>query len=138
VVKIDFTGVEDREFEPLPVGRHKAKVSGCTYVEASQRSGEPGFAWEFTVTEPEFEGRKAFLNTSLQPQSLWATKRIFRALGVPPDQLEGEIDIEPEDMVDRECFIMIRHEKWEGQNRQRVSRVLALDEATEAEGVAPF
>lgn len=135
-VKIDFTGVEAREFEPLPVGRYFARVSGCTYVEASQRSGEPAVAWEFTVEGDEYDGRKGFMNTSLQPQARWSTKRILKALGVPDDELEGEFDFEPEDYVGRECVIVIGHETYEGEKRQRVRRVLASDAIGSAE--SPF
>jgi len=135
-IKIDFTGVETREFEPLPVGRHLARVSNCTYVQESARSGEPSVAWEFTVEGGEFDGRKGFLNTSLQPQAKWATKRVLVALGVPEEDLQGEIEFEPADMEGRECVIVIGHEVYEGEKRQRVRRVLGPDAISSAE--TPF
>jgi len=134
--KIDFTGVEAREFEPLPVGRYPARVSNCLYVEQSARSGEPAVAWEFTVDGGEYDGRKGFMNTSLQPQAKWSTKRILKALGFSDEELEGEFDFEPGDLTDRECVIVIGHEMYEGEKRQRVRRVLSPD--APGSGETPF
>ena len=135
-IQIDFSGVEAREFEPLPVGRYPAKVSNCVYVEKSARSGEPSIAWEFTVEGDEYDGRKGFLNTSLQPQAKWSTKRILLALGVPDEDLQGEFDFNPEDMIDRDCVIVVGHEMYEGEKRQRVRRVLSSDAISAGE--VPF
>ncbi len=135
-VKLDFTGIEAREFEPLPVGRYFARVTNCQYVEQSARSGEPTIAWEFTCEGGDYDGRKGFLNTSLQPQAKWAVKRVLLALGMPKEELEGELDFEPEDMNGRECVIVIGHETYEGEKRQRVRRVLGPDAASSPE--TPF
>ena len=43
-MKIDFGGVEVREFEPLPAGRHLSKLSSVEFVAESSRSGEPAVA----------------------------------------------------------------------------------------------
>lgn len=135
-ILIDFAGIEAREFEPLPVGRYPAKVSNCQYVEKSARSGEPSVAWEFTLEGGEYDGRKGFLNTSLQPQARWSTKRTLLALGVPEEELEAKFDFNPDDMIDRDCVIVVGHEMYEGEKRQRVRRVLSADALSTAE--TPF
>jgi len=135
-MKIDFSSVEVREFEPLPTGRYLAKLTTTDYIEASSRSGEPAVAWQFTVDGGEYDGRKAFLNTSLQPQSLWSTQRILTALGMTKEEIDAlEWDTEnPEgiqstlnELLEASCVIVIGHEKYEGTKRQRVRQVLSAE-----------
>jgi len=146
--KLNFSEVEVRDFEPLPRARYMSKMTQAEYVPESKRSGEPAIAWEFTVNGGEFNNRKGFLNTSLQEQSLWSTQRILMALGMDKeavDNLDWDTD-DPDtiqstlnDLVGADCVIVIRHEKFEGENRQRVSRVLAADQTqgvANAEGAA--
>lgn len=144
---ISFQDVESKSFEPLPKGKFLSKVSTLEYNAESKRSGEPNLAWEYTVQGGEFNGRKAFLNTSLMPQSLWNTMRILIALGYTEEEVKSrEWDFEDpdtiEEIVGRDCVVVIRHEKFEGENRQRVSRVLSKDNLSgvlNAEGgAAPF
>lgn len=129
---INFSGVEAKTFEPLPRARYLSKISGLEYIAESKRSGEPALAWEFTVTGGEYNGRKGFLNTSLQPQSLWNTMRILMALGYSDEEVKSrDWDFEDpeviEELIGRPCVIVIRHEKYEGEDKQRVSRVLSAD-----------
>lgn len=133
-MKIEFGSVEVREFDPLPTGRHLSKLSTADYVEESSRSGEPTIAWQFTVDGGEYDSRKAFLNTSLQPQSLWSTQRVLMALGMSkedvdalgwdtehPEQIQSDLD----NLLESPCVIIIGHEMFEGTKRQRVRRVLS-------------
>lgn len=136
--RVSFAEVETREFEPLPKGRHSAKLSSAEYVPESKRSGEPGIAWEFAIEEDDYRGRKGFLNTSLQKQSLWATQRVLVALGMDKKAIDA-LDWDTDDpatiqdtlngLVGSDCVIVVRHEKYEGVDRQRIARVLASDEA---------
>ena len=144
-MKIDFGGVEVREFEPLPAGRHLSKLSSVEFVAESSRSGEPAVAWQFTVDGGEYDGRKAFLNTSLQSQSLWSTQRVLMALGMDKEEIDGldwdtddpaGIQSDLDELLERSCVIVIGHEMFEGVKRQRVRRVLSA-EGVEKEEV-PF
>jgi len=135
-----FDDVEVRDFEPLPVGRYPAKTTVVEYVAESARSGEPALAWQLTVQGGEYEGRIGFLNTSLQvgdeetgkKDARWATQRVLLALGFTKEELDAkEWDWEdPEVMdslLDRDCIIVIGHEMYEGEKRQRVRRVLPAE-----------
>ncbi len=149
MTKIGFQGVENREFEPLPRGRFLAKLSSAEFIPQSKRSGEPGIAWETTVTGGEYDNRKGFLNTSLQPQALWSTQRILMALGMTKDEIDAlqwdtddpeSIQSTLNELIGEECVIVIRHEKYEGEDRQRVSRILDtsnLQGVSNAEAGAP-
>lgn len=147
-VKISFTGVEQREFEPLPTGRQLSKLSSAEYVPQSARSGEPAVAWQFTVDGGEYDGRKAFLNTSLQVQSLWSTQRVLLALGMTKEEIDAldwdtndpeSVQTTLDELVKDEqpCVIVIGHEMFEGTKRQRVRRVLSA-EGVEAAEEKPF
>jgi len=145
-VKINFGDVEVREFAPLPTGRHLAKLSSAEYVAESGRSSEPAVAWQYTVDGGEYDGRKAFLNTSLQPQSLWSTQRILIALGMAKEEVDA-LDWDTDDpagiqssldeLLESPCVIVIGHEMFEGTKRQRVRRVLSA-EGVESAGEVPF
>jgi hypothetical protein len=148
-IPVSFSGIESKTFDPLPVGRYPAKVSGVTYNEASQKSGEPYVAWEFTVSEGEFANRKAFLNSSLQVEdkatgkkdARWATMRILTALGFTEEEVKARTwDFEDPEVVDtlmdRDCQVSIGHQMYEGAKQQRVRRVLSA--AGEGGEKAPF
>jgi len=89
-------------------------------------------AWTFEVVAGPYKGRKAFLNTSLQKQSLWTLKRVLRALGYGSEELAGKVDFDPESAIGRECTIVVSHERYEDVVRQRIRQVLPAD-ASEVE-----
>lgn len=123
---VDLTGVST-EIEALPIGYMLAQVSACER-QLAQSSGKPTVRWEYTITEPEeFAGKKAFHNTSLQPQALWNFKRTLIALGYDPDELEEEIVFVPDDVIGMDCVLQIGNEPYEGIMRTRVERVLPAD-----------
>jgi hypothetical protein len=138
--KVDLTGVEVKTFEPVPAGRYYAKVSDMVYNPASKRSQKPKVQFTFTITGAADEttgksveaagvdltNRKAFYEVSLQDQSLWNLKRTLLALGDSAEDLEGELDLEKEDYVDRDCILVLAVEEYEGTPRQRTRRVEPL------------
>ena len=142
--KVDLTGVELREFDPVPVGRYRGKVDDVVYTEKSKRSALPKVQFTGSLIEgledsnkayDASENRKWFYEVSLQEQSLWNVKRTLVALGDDPAELEGELEIEKEDYIGRECIVVIGHEEYEGINRQRTRRLEPLVEAVEEPAV---
>lgn len=133
--KVDLTGVELKEFDPVPVGRYRGRVDDLVYTEKSKRSQQPKVQFAGTLLEGleesnkdynSDENRKWFYEVSLQEQSLWNVKRTLVALGDTPEDLEGELELEKEDYVGRECVVVIGHEEYEGINRQRTRRLEPL------------
>jgi len=51
--------------------------------------------------------RKLFYEVSLQDASLWNLKRTLAALGDDPEDLEGEIDIEKSDYINRKAVAVL-------------------------------
>jgi hypothetical protein len=131
-IKVDFSGVSTDEFTALPEGQYKVRVFEVT--KETSRNGDPYLSWVFRVTQPkEFTGRRAWHNSSLQTQALWALKRLLVALGVGPEDLQGEIEIEPADFIGSECVIRIGHETYQGEVRQRVLRAMPANTPLEGE-----
>ena len=139
--KVDLTGVETKEFLPVTPGRYIGKVDDLTYTEKSKRSKQPKVQLVFTLLEgiddntrgyDLAEKRKAFYEFSLQEQSLWNAKRTLIALGDDPADLEGELEINKEDYVGRECVLVMATEEYEGVERQRTRRLEPLPVVTEA------
>ncbi|MEM3426759.1 MAG: hypothetical protein QW212_00665 [Nitrososphaerales archaeon] len=132
--KVNLSGVQLKDFDPVPAGRYLARVSDIVYSEASKRSKQPkiditldllkGLDGEAT-TEPPYNGRKAFYTVSLQESSLWNLLRTLVALGDDEEDLKaaGELEISKEDYVGRFCVAVIGHEEYEGVMRQRTRRL---------------
>lgn len=118
VVSVNFKGVETRVVvEP---DTYKVSVSEVTREEGDKAEY---FKWKFSVIEnadgeDEFEGAALYLNTSLLENSLWNLKGLLQALGedVPND----EMDIDLEDMVDKECMVVVEHDEYEGRPQAKV------------------
>ncbi len=120
-ININLTGVKTAP-TPLPPGYFQAEVNQCE-IRQSQ-SGNDYVAWGFTVTEGEFAGKKAWSNNSLQPQALWSFKKTMIALGFPKEELEGNIQFEPQTTMGAKCTLLIVQEEWQGETRGRVSKVM--------------
>jgi len=106
-------------FEPLPAGNYPVRIS-----KVEQRHGKeaPYLAWEFTITEGEYQGRKLFTNTSLAPQSLWNLKRLLVAAG-----FEWEDDgFDTEDTLGCELEVAVSQETYENRVRNRVDDFIPL------------
>lgn len=112
-VKVNLGQAETQT--PLPEGIQEAVVR-----EVSLEESDNGPYLAFTFDVPEYPGRQAWLNTSLQAQARWALKRTLVALGVNSEAKDIDLD----ELLDCPCLIQITHEKFQGETRHRVSRVL--------------
>jgi len=123
-ISVNLTGVETKA-TPLPPGYYRGAVSQCE--QKISQSGNAYIAWVFTVVSPEeFMGRKAFYNTSLQPQALWNLKKMLQALGYSEDDLSGEIEFEPTDLLGIEATLVVVEDEYKGETTSRVDQVLPM------------
>jgi len=123
-ISVNMTGVETRP-TPLPPGYYRAAVSGCE--QKISKSNNPYILWTFGILEPEeFVGRKAFFNTSLQPQALWSLKRVLLAFGYEKEDLEGSVEFEPSDLLGVECTLAVIEDEYNGETTGKVDQVLAV------------
>ena len=130
--KVDLTGVELKSFEPVPEGRYLATVSDLQYTDKSKASGKPKCQFVFDIVEGiddntrgllDVKGRKAFYEISLQEQSRWNLLRTLVALGDKEEDLDGELDIEKEDYIGRECVLLLGIRVYDDVERQETRRV---------------
>lgn len=132
--KVDFSGVST-SFEVLEEGLYPGKLADFKYVAVSKSSGKPYYQLEFDITEPE--GRKAWRNYSLQPQSLFAIKRALIILGADEDDLEGEIDLDEvlPQLIGADCTLalVIDNEYDPDEPRNKVAKILPA-----GAGVLPY
>jgi len=122
-IRVDFTNVGDGSFAPLPEGKYEATVFEVEQ-RVSQNSGQPYLNWQFKIMGGEYDGRRAFYMTSLQPQALWKLKQTLSRLGYTKEELEGAFELDLTDLPGKECTILIGHEQYNGETRDRVLDVL--------------
>lgn len=121
---LDLTGAK-LSFEALPIGAYDAHVVEVKHG-PSAATGEPNLAWTFEVDEEPYEGRKLFLNTSLQSQAIWKLGQTLMAFGWSEEEItaKGGFDLEVADLVDLPCRLVVSQQMYQGQMRNRVQRVL--------------
>jgi len=126
-----MTGVSTT-FEPLPQGYYQAVVEKCEQ-KLSKDEKKPMLKWTFSVTEPEeFIGRKAYTNTMLQKDSLWALKRLLIAIGLGTEESLSEVDendetiveFDEEDTLGLACTLVVVPDEYKGKATSRVDEVL--------------
>lgn len=128
--KLNFANVTS---SALPPGEYLCTLTAVKFTEASQSSGQPYIAAEFTVREDsdgstQHAGRKLFRNFSLQPQSLFALKQAMIALDADPDIFEQEEDFDiveylKEELIGHEALLTVTNEDYQGEPRARVGRI---------------
>lgn len=125
-IKVNLQGVST-EMGALPAGRYPATVYSIESKESS--AGNPMLVWTFKVSadHEEYGGRNVWHNTSLLKQALFNLKRIMIALGDDPAGLETEIEFEADDYIGRPCVIETKVEKYQGEDKTRLVRVLPED-----------
>jgi len=122
VISVNMTGVSEKG-EALQPGYYQAAVSKCEVK--TSKAGNQYISWQFNVLEPVgFEGRKAFFNNSLLQNSLWSFKRTLKALGYPEEELEGEVEFDPSDVLGVECTLVVVEDVYNGETTGRVDQVL--------------
>lgn len=122
---IDFSNVKDG-FEPMPAGKYEAVLTAYE-MKIAKQSNSPYVALTFDISEPEYEGRKAWRNFSLQPQALWALKQALVAMGIDRESLSGEVDLDEvlQGAVGLNCILELDIREWNGRFTNEVKAVKA-------------
>lgn len=104
-MRLDFAGVPDMNFDPVPAGVYTLEFTDYTegevQSESSKNFGATKYNWTFEIVDcekEEYNGRKVWDNVTIAETSLWRLKAFIKAFGVEvPD--EGEFDFEPDDFI---------------------------------------
>lgn len=139
-ITVNLKGVQT-ELEVVPAGVYESTVASVT--EATSKAGNPMLSVKLRIDAPEdFAGRMLFDNFSLLPQALWRLKRWLLDLGYDPDELEGQIELEPEELVGLEVDVVVVTEMFERKKpdgtmeqveRSRITAYAASGEASMGE-----
>lgn len=116
-IRVDFSGVETQGI--VPEGEFIAEVTKVTKEVKEDDESKEYLKWELVIAEGKHKGKKLYNNTSLQQQSLWATKRFLETLGVELE--DGPLDLDLEDMIGLQIGVVIEHSIWKGRTQSRVA-----------------
>lgn len=122
---VDFTDVEDRDFEPVPRGQYLVEITG-----AEERDGQeyPYLNLELTIKEgPEgaegVEDRKLWDILSYSPKALWKLKGFLAVVGYDAEDLAGDFTVDPAEYLGMEFLVQVTvGADREGTQRNRVTR----------------
>lgn len=132
---IDFTGVEAKDFSAIPAGTYPGKVFAVE-VKPSQ-TGNPNMRWTVKIVGGEYNDRQFFMNTSLQPAALWKLKTVLKNIA-PELNLDGMADLDTDDLVGRDCGIVIGTKLYNGETVNDVKNLISADKAGNASEDLPF
>lgn len=121
-------------FEPLPAGIYLAEVSDGEEREAGPDAKYPGttyVAWEFTIQDEEYQGRKAWLNTSFTERAKPLLKSFLLGVGYDEETMNAnDFEVDIDEIVGRQIKLVLKigtNPKTKEKNNS-VARVLPLDE----------
>jgi len=132
VIKLKMGGVEATP-SPLPVGTYAARILEADYG-LSKRSNKPKLSVKYEITQPGFEGRKAFHTFSLQPQALFALKRMLLATGEWseedfPEDPNVDMDLDTADLIGLEVgLVIVADTNQRGEPTTKTDREIPVSE----------
>lgn len=144
---MNLTDIDDRTFEALPAGRYILKVTDYEMREVKNDGkvpkGTPMINWEFTVQsdrsgDTKFQNRKVWMNTVIHERSLFNLKALLRSSGAfSNEQLDGELDFEPDDIVGSEVIGVVAQREYNGDTVNDVKRILPVGDSEGSSSLLP-
>jgi len=119
-ITIDWSQSEGSDYSPVEPGEYEAVITG---VKMSDKAGPSGYHYieiEFQGQEPK---RKYWSNYSLSPKALWRLRQVLVALGIEVE--DGPMELEPEEIIGKDCLLEITIESYNGKETNRVGEVKA-------------
>jgi hypothetical protein len=143
-MRINLTDVEDRSFEAIPSSRYVLKVASYEMREVKNDGkvpkGTPMINWEFNVIsdaktgDTKYENRKLWMNSIIHEKTMPMLKSFLRATGLfENEQLAGEIDFEPEDVIGSLMVGVVAQREYNGDITNDIKRVVPLSDAEREE-----
>lgn len=112
-------------------GAYPAKV-----IECEPGEGDAGnyLKWTFAVTDGPFEGMspKPYY-TTLAEGKLWNVKKVLAAIGHEGADSDDAFDLDPADVIDAECVVIIDKEVYEGRRQSLIVDFGDEDDIEDAE-----
>ncbi len=122
----DMSGVST-EFKALPEAIYDSVTEEVTLEHTDGDLTKPYLAYVFVI--PSQQNRKAWLNASLQSQSLWKVKKTLEALGI---DASGKLTVGQMITLSkgRPCKLYLAVKIFEGKERNEVAEVLPAEGGT--------
>jgi len=121
LMKVDWKEVAKQEL--IPEGKVLARLDKVEPRKAKEEPHNPYWNFEFTITQPEeVVGRKVWDVFMLDVKSLWKLRNFCECIGI---ELEGQRDIDTNELVGQDVGLVISHETYEGRTRNRVKGYFA-------------
>lgn len=121
LMKVDWKEVAKQEL--IPEGKVVARLDKVEPRDAKAEPHNPYWNFEFTITQPEeVVGRKVWDVFMLDTKSLWKLRAFCECIGI---ELEGQRDIDTDELVGQDVGLVITHEEYEGRTRNRVKGYFA-------------
>jgi hypothetical protein len=92
-LKVNLSGVEKKDFTPVPTAKYLLRVTDGEVREAGENAKHPGSEyvnWELTIQEGEFEGRRFWTNTSFVPDALFRVVQLLEGADCYTDDIDTE------------------------------------------------
>lgn len=126
-VKANFKDV--KSYKTPPEGDYVLKVISA---EAGVSSNDNDIInLECEVANGEFEGSKVWHTLNFAEKALWRTREALEAMSI--EVPNGELEVDPDDLVDVEFGATLFHDTYEGTKRAKISEFLSADEVSEEE-----
>jgi hypothetical protein len=122
---VDFDAIED--YEAVPQGMYPTSIidAKLDVIRSGNNTGKPKLVTTMAITSEPYVGRKLFRNYALIPSSLWALKRLMKAIG-----LEGagkvSFDELPGMLVGSDVAVSVTHRTYQGEIRSNVQNVFPI------------
>jgi hypothetical protein len=122
MLKVDFSTVENKEFEPVPTGVYNAIITGAEVRDS--KSGNQYINWTFEIQDDPVAGRLVWGMTSLVQSALFKLQSLLAAIGM---ECDGEIDFDPDDAIGKVLRIQVEQDNYEGKLRNKVDKYMSAD-----------
>lgn len=118
-MEIDFDRQDNRsDYVTVPEGTYLCRIAEV--VPGTTRNGHPRWGVRLVVAEGEYVGRQAAWDGLVfSERGTPRVRRVLAALGLPT---RGRVQVEPEDLVGRQCFVKLRPESYTDPLTQHVTR----------------
>lgn len=106
----DFSTVDDRDaYNSVPEGQYACRIGEVRTGQA--RDGSERWRFRLEVVDGDFAGRTAAWDSiTWSDRGIFRVKKVLFALGF---DVEGEVEVDSQDLVGRRASVVLETEEWE-------------------------